>query len=64
MLSVFSNSFASFSFYLNQGVRKNEEGIPEDEENFDEAVKSVNMALVPTKVKIAFANEKSNAIIL
>lgn len=58
MLSVFFNSFASFSFYLNQGVRKNEEGIPEDEENFDEAVKSVNMALVPTKVKITFANEK------
>ena len=58
MLSVFSNSFASFSFYLNQGVRKNEEGIPEDEENFDEAVKSVNMALVPTKVKITFVNEK------
>ncbi|XP_078335087.1 NEDD8-activating enzyme E1 regulatory subunit-like isoform X2 [Crassostrea virginica] len=35
---------------IKEGVRKNEEGIPEDEENFDEAVKSVNMALVPTKI--------------
>ena len=34
------------------GVRRNEDGILEDEENFDEAVKSVNTALVPTKVSL------------
>lgn len=34
------------------GVRKNEDGIPEEEENFDEAVKAANMALVPTRVKL------------
>ena len=38
-----------FSVYLS-GIRKNEEGVPEDEENFDEAIKSVNMGLVPTRV--------------
>lgn len=37
--------------FFNQGIRKNEDGITEDEENFDEAIKSVNMALVPTRVR-------------
>ena len=32
------------------GVLKNEEGVPESEENFDEAIKNVNSSLVPTKV--------------
>lgn len=32
-------------------MRQNEEGITEDEENFDEAIRSVNMALVPTRVR-------------
>ena len=36
------------------GVLCNEEGVPEDEENFDEAIKSVNTALVPTKVRFNF----------
>ena len=27
----------------------NEEGVPDDEENFGEAIKHVNTALVPTK---------------
>ena len=36
------------------GVRRNEDGILEDEENFDEAVKSVNTALVPTRVSLTF----------
>ncbi|XP_048731637.1 NEDD8-activating enzyme E1 regulatory subunit-like isoform X2 [Ostrea edulis] len=35
---------------IREGTRKNADGVPEDEENFDEAVKSVNMALVPTKI--------------
>lgn len=37
--------------FINQGMRQNEEGITEDEENFDEAIRSVNMALVPTRVR-------------
>ena len=41
-------------FPYKPGVRRNEEGILEDEENFDEAVKSVNTALVPTRVSQIF----------
>lgn len=29
---------------------KNEEGVPEDEENFDEAAAAVNVAIAPTKI--------------
>ena len=32
------------------GIRRNSEGVLEDEENFDEAIQSVNTALVPTRV--------------
>lgn len=32
------------------GVWVNEEGVPEDEENFDEAVAHVNAAFMPTVV--------------
>ncbi|XP_060084500.1 NEDD8-activating enzyme E1 regulatory subunit-like isoform X2 [Ylistrum balloti] len=39
-----------FKELIKQGIRKNEDGFPEVEENFDEAVKSVNIALVPTKI--------------
>jgi len=35
---------------IRQGVRKNEEGVPEEEENFDEAIRFVNPSLVPTRV--------------
>lgn len=38
-----------FLFVLS-GIRKNENGVPEDEENFEEAIKNVNTALNPTKV--------------
>ena len=37
-----------------QGLPRNEDGILEGEENFDEAVKSVNTALVPTRVCLTF----------
>lgn len=40
------------------GIRKNENGFPEDEENFEEAIKSVNTALNPTKV---FCLKKSSS---
>ena len=33
------------------GILKNDEGVPEDEENFDEAIRNVNSALVPCKVR-------------
>jgi len=40
--------FVCFSPLL--GIMKNENGVPEDEENFEEAIKNVNTALNPTKV--------------
>ena len=36
--------------YSHTGILVNKDGIPEEEENFDEAIKAVNMALVPTRV--------------
>ncbi len=35
---------------ISTGILKNAEGVPEDEENFDEAIKNVNTSLVPGKV--------------
>lgn len=32
------------------GILKDENGVPEDEENFEEAIRHVNTALNPTKV--------------
>lgn len=31
-------------------IRKNEDGVPEAEENFEEAIRAVNYALVPTAI--------------
>jgi len=42
-----------FKELLRQGIRMNEKGNPMDEENFDEAIKSVNTALVPTSIPSA-----------
>ncbi|XP_040185601.1 NEDD8-activating enzyme E1 regulatory subunit isoform X2 [Rana temporaria] len=39
----------AFRDLIRQGVLKNENGVPEDEENFEEAVKNVNTALNVTK---------------
>ena len=36
------------------GVLRNEEGVPELEENFDEAVRNLNTSLVPTRVGYIF----------
>ena len=33
------------------GILRNEDLVPEDEENFDEAIRNVNSALVPTRVR-------------
>ena len=33
------------------GILKNKDRVPEEEENFDEAIKATNMALVPTRVR-------------
>ncbi|XP_052248440.1 NEDD8-activating enzyme E1 regulatory subunit-like isoform X1 [Dreissena polymorpha] len=35
---------------IKAGIQRNDDGIMEEEENFDEAVKAVNTALIPTKV--------------
>ncbi|KAM8947650.1 NEDD8-activating enzyme E1 regulatory subunit [Pelodytes ibericus] len=40
----------SFRDMIRKGVLKNENGVPEDEENFEEAVKNVNTALNVTKI--------------
>uniref|UniRef100_A0A673YBV0 NEDD8-activating enzyme E1 regulatory subunit n=1 Tax=Salmo trutta TaxID=8032 RepID=A0A673YBV0_SALTR len=40
----------AFKQLIRQGILKNEKGTPEDEENFEEAIKNVNTALNPTKV--------------
>ncbi|MEE6499819.1 hypothetical protein FKM82_003598 [Ascaphus truei] len=40
----------AFRDLIRQGIRKNESGVGEDEENFEEAVKNVNTALNATKV--------------
>uniref|UniRef100_A0A8B9H6E9 NEDD8-activating enzyme E1 regulatory subunit n=1 Tax=Astyanax mexicanus TaxID=7994 RepID=A0A8B9H6E9_ASTMX len=39
-----------FRQLIRDGIRKNENGAPEEEENFDEAIKNVNTALNPTKI--------------
>uniref|UniRef100_I3J4P7 NEDD8-activating enzyme E1 regulatory subunit n=1 Tax=Oreochromis niloticus TaxID=8128 RepID=I3J4P7_ORENI len=43
----------AFRQLIREGIRKNENGVPEDEENFEEAIKNVNTALNPTKIPSA-----------
>ncbi|XP_043937851.1 NEDD8-activating enzyme E1 regulatory subunit [Protopterus annectens] len=40
----------AFRDLIRKEILKNENGVPEDEENFEEAIKNVNTALNPTKV--------------
>ncbi|XP_041048459.1 NEDD8-activating enzyme E1 regulatory subunit isoform X1 [Carcharodon carcharias] len=40
----------AFRELIRQGLLKKDDGAPEDEENFDEAIKNVNTALNPTKI--------------
>ncbi|XP_074059097.1 NEDD8-activating enzyme E1 regulatory subunit [Macrotis lagotis] len=40
----------AFRELIRQGILKNENGIPEDEENFEEAIKNVNTALSTTQI--------------
>ncbi|XP_074637424.1 NEDD8-activating enzyme E1 regulatory subunit-like [Acropora palmata] len=40
----------AFKKMLREGILVNEHGVPEEEENFDEAIKAVNTALVPTRI--------------
>ncbi|KAK2143283.1 hypothetical protein LSH36_857g00105 [Paralvinella palmiformis] len=51
---------------IREGFRKNEDGVPEDEENFDEAIKNVNTALlatkVPTVVEAIFSDSSTNKL--
>ncbi|XP_078361000.1 NEDD8-activating enzyme E1 regulatory subunit-like [Oculina patagonica] len=39
-----------FKKMLRGGILVNKDGVPEEEENFDEAIKAVNTALVPTRI--------------
>ncbi|XP_058942089.2 NEDD8-activating enzyme E1 regulatory subunit-like [Pocillopora verrucosa] len=39
-----------FKQTIRGGILVNKDGIPEEEENFDEAIKAVNTALVPTRI--------------
>ena len=39
-----------FKEMIQSGIRTNEDGVPLEEDNFDEAIKSVNSVLVPTKI--------------
>ena len=54
-LAVAESFFCHFLILLlswcDAGILVNKDGIPEEEENFDEAVRAVNMALVPTRVR-------------
>uniref|UniRef100_A0A673LJK8 NEDD8-activating enzyme E1 regulatory subunit n=1 Tax=Sinocyclocheilus rhinocerous TaxID=307959 RepID=A0A673LJK8_9TELE len=43
----------AFRKLIREGILTNENGTPEDEENFEEAIKNVNTALNPTKVPSA-----------
>ena len=49
-ISVTTAVFHLMSFAIS-GILVNKDGVPEEEENFDEAIKAVNSALVPTKVR-------------
>ncbi|KAM4722370.1 NEDD8-activating enzyme E1 regulatory subunit isoform 2-T3 [Rhinophrynus dorsalis] len=52
----------AFREMIRQGILKNENGVPEDEENFEEAVKNVNTALnitkIPSNVEEIFSDER------
>lgn len=54
-LAVAESFFRHFLILLlswcDAGILVNKDGIPEEEENFDEAIRAVNMALVPTRVR-------------
>lgn len=56
----------AFKQFLREGIRKDENGVPEDEENFEEAIRHVNTALNPTKiptvVKDLFNSDQCNNI--
>lgn len=53
----FHANFIFISFLFFPGIRHRPNGIPEEEENFDEAIKSVNKALVPTGVSARHINQ-------
>uniref|UniRef100_G3PRU0 NEDD8-activating enzyme E1 regulatory subunit n=1 Tax=Gasterosteus aculeatus aculeatus TaxID=481459 RepID=G3PRU0_GASAC len=56
----------AFRQFIREGILKNDHGVPEDEENFEEAIKNVNTALNPTKIPSAvedlFNSEACNNI--
>ena len=57
-LSNVLNLYSS-NLLLPSGILVNKDGIPEEEENFDEAIKAVNTALVPTRVRKIIVSDHS-----
>lgn len=39
-----------FKELIRSGIRKNEDGVPLDEDNFDEAIQNVNSTIIPTQI--------------
>ncbi|KAG7483347.1 NEDD8-activating enzyme E1 regulatory subunit [Solea senegalensis] len=56
----------AFRQFIREGMLKKDNGVPEDEENFEEAIKNVNTALNPTKIPSAlddlFNSEQCSSI--
>ncbi|KAJ8249407.1 hypothetical protein GJAV_G00234470 [Gymnothorax javanicus] len=56
----------AFRQLIRQGILQNENGVPEDEENFDEAIKNVNTALnhskIPSAIQDLFNEEQCRNI--
>ena len=53
-----------FKELIRSGIRKNEEsGVPEDEENFEEALQAVNTSLNPTRFVVVLAEQLFRTII-
>ena len=49
-----------FKELIRSGIRKNEEsGVPEDEENFEEALQAVNTSLNPTRFVVVLTERNS-----
>jgi len=42
-----------FKELIRSGIRKNEDGVPLDEDNFDEAIQNVNSTIIPTQIPSA-----------
>ena len=51
-MGCYSDLDENYFPFADTGLRHKENGDPEEEENFDEAIRNVNTALLPTKVRL------------